>query len=140
MLVDAVHNLLSPEDRGNRQWPMLPVTTRDHHSKRILDTALRLLHRRRRAFIKRNRLRIIGGILILTCWITILWLHRRVDSGVPATVGAALQQGHSGNGSLRTLAHFTGPAPVTGPSFASTAPPSLAATSVTDTATLLASV
>ena len=140
MLVDAVHNLLSPEDRGNRQWLMLPVTTRDHHSKRILDTALRLLHRRRRAFIKRNRLRIIGGILLLTCWITLLWLHRRVDSSVPASIGAALRQTQGGNGSLRTLAHFTGPAPVSGPSISITAPPTLAAASVTDTATLLASV
>ncbi len=119
---------------------MLPVTTRDHHSKKILDTALRLLHRRRRAFLKRNRLRIIGGILLITCWVTLLWLHRRVDTAIPATVGAALQQGQSGNGSLRTLAHFTGPALVSGPSISTTAPPSLAAASVADTATLLASV
>ena len=141
MLVDAVNNLPSPEDRrGNRQWLMLPVTTRDHHSKKILDTALRLLHRRRRAFIKRNRLRIIGGILLLTCWITVLWLHRRVDTAIPGTAGAALQQGQGGNGSLRTLAHFTGPALVSGPSISAAAPPSLAAASATDTATLLTSV
>ena len=138
MLVDAANNLPSPEDRGNRRWLMLPVTTRDHHSKKILDTALRLLHRRRRAFIKRNRLRIIGGILLLTCWITLLWLHRRVDSGIPATAGAAFRQGQGGNGSLRTLAHFTGPALVSGPSIAAAASPPLA--SIGDTATLLASV
>lgn len=120
---------------------MLPVTTRDHHPKRILDTALRLLHRRRRAFVKRNRFRIIGGVILFTCWITLLWLHRRVGSTVSATDGAAIHEGRVVNGSLRTLAHYAGPALVaSGPLIAAAVPPSLAAASAGDAATLLASV
>ena len=120
---------------------MLPVTNRDHQPKRILDTALRLLHRRRRAFIRRNRYRIIGGCILFTCWITLLWLHRRVgDTAVSAAAGAALQQGQGGNGSLRTLAHFTGPALVSAPHIAAAVPPYLAAASADNSATLLISV
>ena len=119
---------------------MLPVTTRDHHPKRILDTALRLLHRRRRAFVQRNRFRIIGGIIVFICWITLLWLHRRIGSTVSQHDGSVLQNGHSVNGSLRTLAHYAGPALISGPSTTDAAPPALAVASATDSATLLASV
>ena len=119
---------------------MLPVHSRDQQPKTILNTALRLLHRRRRAFIRRNRLRIIGGVLLFACWITVLWLHRRVGSSVALSAGSAIQHEQAVNGSLRTLSQFAGPALVSATSIAAAGPESLAAASTTDAATLLASV
>ena len=119
---------------------MLPIHSRDQQPKSILNSALRLLHRRRRAFIRRNRLRIIGGLFLFACWITLLWTHRQVGSSESASAGAAFQQGQAVNGSVRTLTHFAGPALVSATSSAVAVPPALAAVSTGDTATLLASV
>jgi hypothetical protein len=119
---------------------MLPIHSRDQQPKSILDTALRLLHRRRRAFVRRNRLRIIGGLFLFACWITLLWTHRQVGSSDSASAGAAFQQREAVNSSLRTLTHFAGSAVTSATSPAVAVAPALVAVSTGDAATLLASV
>ena len=100
---------------------MLPVTIRDSHrssSQAVLSTALRLLRRRLRIYVRRNCLRIAVLLLVFILWVAAQnFLQTQGSRAEEIKTSVLTPPTHRPSNSSRTLAQYIGAdaLPIEGP-------------------------
>lgn len=112
LLVKIKHRISQkrPYQRDKCGNCMLPITNRDSHrnsSQSVLNTALKLLRRRLRLHVRRNRLRIALLVLFLILWVAAQrFLQAQVSHTAESVPNVVAPPTHRPSNSTRTLAQY----------------------------------